>query len=45
MPSQAEMRTWMDIAFDEAMAALAAGGAPIGAVVLNSDGIILGRRW
>jgi cytosine/creatinine deaminase len=38
-----DLRTWLDIAIEEAELGLAEGGIPIGAALMSADGTVLGR--
>jgi cytosine/creatinine deaminase len=38
-----DLRTWLDIAIEEAELGLAEGGIPIGAALRSADGAVLGR--
>ena len=41
--AQAQARSWLSVAVEEARAGLAVGGIPIGAALYGADGTLLGR--
>ena len=42
-PDEPTMRSWLDVAIDEAIAGRDEGGIPIGAALIGADGQVLGR--
>lgn len=44
-PTSEDYDTWMGVALDQALLARAAGDVPVGAVVIDDDGVIIGRGY
>ncbi|OUE15102.1 tRNA-specific adenosine deaminase [Clavibacter michiganensis subsp. michiganensis] len=43
LPVPGDYERWMAVALDEARACAATGDVPVGAVVVDADGVVIGR--